>query len=339
MAARTASAASAATAGGPRLSAVSTVRSTAQAIRLIESAREPGDLFGAADARRVYRRLAQLTHPDACPGDARAAAAFAKLARLWQQHQTRIGPGILAARGDLANLYQTSRGLLKIARDPADNDLIDREARALAQLRRAAEPRFAPYFPELVEIRRVHDPRTGAERRGNVITRLAGFGSLAEVRAAFPGGVDPRDAAWMWRRLLAALGAAHRAGVVHGAVLDEHVMIQPDEHGVVLVDWCYSAPPGSPLTAVVARHRDRYPAEILARGPAGPDTDIWLATACMTGLVGGLMPAPMAAFARGCMLASPRRRPDDAWALLAEFDELLGRLYGPRKFRPFAIPA
>jgi hypothetical protein len=25
--------------------------------------------------------------------------------------------------------------------------------------------------------------------------------------------------------------------------------------------------------------------------------------------------------------------------LLAEFDELLGRLYGPRTFRPFAMPA
>jgi hypothetical protein len=315
------------------------VQTAAQAIQLIEAAYGPGDLFGSADASRRYRRMARLTHPDACPGDPRAAAAFAKLAGLWQEYQSDARRGVLVARGDLANLYQTARGLLKITRDPADNDLIDREARALAQLRRAAEPRHAPYFPQLAEIRRIRDPRTGAERRGNVITRLDGFRSLAELRAAFPGGVDPRDAAWMWRRLLVALGAAHRAGVVHGAVLDEHVMIHPAEHGLVLVDWCYSAPPGLPLTAVVARHRDRYPPEILGRGPAGPDTDIWLATLCMTGLVGGLMPAPLAAFARGCVLVSPRRRPDDAWALLAELDELLGRLYGPRKFRPFAIPA
>ena len=56
------------------------------------------------------------------------------------------------------------------------------------------------------------------------------------------GGVDPRDAAWMWRRLLVALGFAHRAGVLHGAVLPEHVLIHPGEHGLVLVDWCYSVP-------------------------------------------------------------------------------------------------
>ena len=55
--------------------------------------------------------------------------------------------------------------------------------------------------------------------------------------------------------------------------------------------------------------------------------------------MGPRLPAPIAAFARGCAPASPRHRPDDAWRLLGELDELLGRLYGQRKFRPFAIPA
>jgi hypothetical protein len=117
------------------------------------------------------------------------------------------------------------------------------------------------------------------------------------------------------------------------------VLIHPAEHGLVLVDWCYSGRPGDPLPAVVASYRDRYPPEILAGQPAGPDTDIWLATACITRLMGNRVPPPLAAFARGCVLASPRRRPQDAWQLLGELDGLLGRLYGPRKFRPFAIPA
>jgi hypothetical protein len=59
----------------------------------------------------------------------------------------------------------------------------------------------------------------------------------------------------------------------------------------------------------------------------------------MAELIGGRAPAGIAAFARGCLLASPGRRPQDAWRLLAEFDELLERLYGPRTFRPFAMPA
>ncbi len=328
----------------------------AEAIALIEAAVSPGDLFGpdaigpdaiGSEAAHCYRRLARLTHPDARPGDARAAAAFARLAALWQRHQCAGGPppgqqadrDPLVARGDLANLYRTGRGLLKVARDPADNDLIDREAESLAGIARHSQGRFRAYFPRLAGTRRVLDPGTGAERHGNLIEELDGFGSLARVRAAFPGGVDPRDAAWMWRRLLVAVGAAHRAGAIHAAVLPEHVLIHPAEHGLVLVDWCYSGRPGGRLPAVVARYRDRYPPEVLAGGPAGPDTDIWLATSCMTELTGGRLPGPLAAFARGCMLASTRRRPQDAWQLLTELDELLGRLYGPRKFRPFAIPA
>jgi hypothetical protein len=69
-------------------------------------------------------------------------------------------------------------------------------------------------------VRTQFDEQLG-RRHANLIGRLTGFHSLAEVRAAFPAGIDPQDAAWMWRRLLVAVGAAHRAGVIHGAVLPE----------------------------------------------------------------------------------------------------------------------
>src|SRR6185437_2541482 len=309
---------------------------SAEAIALIEAASEPGDLF-TGDAARYYRRLAQLTHPDACPGDRRAASAFAKLAELWKRHSEH-GPVI--AKGDIANLYQGRYGVLKLVRDPADNDLMRCEATALAHLATRVDTRQRAFFPRLVQARRQRDPRSGAERQANVLDQFDGFRTLAQVRSAFPDGVDPKDAAWMWRRLLVAVGAAHRAGVIHGAVLPEHVMIHPAEHGLVLVDWCYSSTGVvGRLPAIVARYRDWYPGEVLAGHLAGPDVDIWLATRCMTDLIAGLMPAPMASFAAGCTLANPRRRPADAWALLTEFDELLDRLYGPRTFRPFAMPA
>ena len=243
-------------------------------------------------------------------------------------------------RGDIANLYQVRGGLLKMARDPADNDLMRREATALTRLQDAVDPALLAYFPPLVATGQRDDARSGIRRHVNLIGTFSGFRSLADVRAAFPAGVDPRDAAWMWRRLLVAIGAAHRAGVIHGAVLPEHVLIHPAEHGLVLVDWCYSASgPAGRVRAIVRRYQRWYPPEVLAGDPAGPDLDIWLATRCMAELIGGRAPGRMAAFARGCLLASPGRRPQDAWRLLAEFDELLERLYGPRRFRPFAMPA
>ena len=216
----------------------------------------------------------------------------------------RCPPGALFARGDLANLFKVSNGLLKLARNPADNDLMDREAAAMRTLARRVPARLAAYFPRFLEAQRVDDPRTGAERRGNLIGALDGFISLAEVRRRFAGGVDPRDAAWMWRRLLVALGAAHRAGVdprrrASRARADPSGRARARAGRLVLLGSA-----GAPLPAIVGRYRDWYPPEVLSRQHVRARTDIWLATSCMTGLIGDRLPAPLGAFARGCLLAS-----------------------------------
>ncbi|WP_329257508.1 molecular chaperone DnaJ [Actinoallomurus sp. NBC_01490] len=319
----------------------------AEAVRLIETARTPADLFGA-DGPRAYRRLVRLVHPDA--GGPRAA--FDRLTALWRAYgpvtvRTRRATYTLGAdpvRGDLANLYDAGDAMVKIPRGPGVNDLLEREAVALRQLPEDGDGRFLPYVPRLLESFRHRDEATGTERRVNAIARLDGFHPLTDVRAAHPGGVDPRDVAWMWRRLLVGLGFAHRAGVLHGAVLPEHVLIHPEEHGLVLVDWCYAVPGCHPdrsgrVPAMVPRRAGWYPPEVPARETACQGTDIFMATRCMTYLMADRAPRALRAFARGCLLPAPHRRPQDAWRLLTELDELLERLYGPRRFRPFHLPA
>ncbi len=212
-----------------------------------------------------------------------------------------------------------------------------------------AHPALPANRPRPTGSERQRDPASGAVRHASILDRLDGFVSLADIRRAYPDGLDPRDAAWIWRRLLVALGFAHRAGVIHGAVLPPHVMIHPAEHGLVLIDWCYSVRARSDrIPAIVARYRDWYPPEVLARQALGPATDIYLAARCLTDLMGGPagpgstkspVPRRLAAFADGCALPQPSRRPQDAWRLLGELDDLLERLYGRHRFRPFAMPA
>ena len=276
-------------------------------------------------------------------------------------------------RDDRAGDRAAPDGLvLKIARSADDDDLVAREAAALRRMARLGDPRYAAYLPRLLDTARLREPGlAGPARRVNVLARLDGFVTLAQVRAAYPDGLDPRDAAWMWRRLLVAVGHAHRAGVAHGAVLPGHVLIHPGEHGLVLVDWCYSAIPDPAQDAVVGPHRgaggvpirgpadpsrripaiveayaDWYPPEVARREPPGAATDVALATRCASYLLGdpdpnrlgAAVPAPIRRFLGGCLLPAPSMRPDDAWRLLDELDDLLGRLYGPRRFRPFAMP-
>ena len=311
-----------------------------EAITLVERATAE-ELFGGVDPAHTYRKLARLTHPDAA--GPRGTKAFARLSELWRdQGAIRSGSGVYSTavldfQGDLANLYRVSTGHLKLVRDPSCNDLMAREAAALRRLAARGDPRYLPYVPRIVDSFRHKDGTT--VRRGNVIATTAkSLRSLADVALNRPRGLDPRDAAWMWRRLLVALGLAHRAGVIHGAVLPEHVLIEPDDHGVVLVDWCYSASaPDERIAAIVPRYRYHYPTEVLNRGTPGPYTDLAMAARLMADLMGDRAPQPLRRFADGCRLAAPRQRPDDAWKLLGELDELLHRLYGPRKFRPFTL--
>ncbi|GAA2908584.1 hypothetical protein GCM10010517_75020 [Streptosporangium fragile] len=333
---------------------------TTEAIALVTAARTPEDLFGGDCPQRAYRRLARLLHPDLAPG-AEAAAAFARLATLWAARgrapengrdpgngrasgsgrapetviTTRRGTyrvGGVFRRGASAVLYESGADtLLKIPRSHADNDLMRREADALTTIARDGDPLLLPYVPRLVESFRHRS--AGVERQANVISRVPdGFLSLAEISRRRPV-LDPRDAAWIWRRLLVAIGVAHRVGVVHGAVFGHHVLVHPIDHGLVLVDWSQSVPAGTPITALVARHRDDYPPEVLARKPATPATDIRLATRCVAALMGERVPGPIRHFVRGSLLGPP----DDAWRLLAELDELLDDLYGPRKYRPLHL--
>jgi hypothetical protein len=87
------------------------------------------------------------------------------------------------------------------------------------------------------------------------------------------------------------------------------------------------------------RYRDGYAPEIAARSRPTPGSDISLATRCMVAVMGDHAPAPLVQFARGCWLPAPAARPQDTWQLLAELDNVLGHIYGPRRFRPFALPA
>ncbi len=175
----------------------------------------------------------------------------------------------------------------------------------------------------------------------NVFEHRPGFYTLEEVRRRYPAGLDARHLAWVFKRLLTVLGFAHACDLVHGAVLPPHAMIHAENHGLQLVDWIHTAPIGGTLDIVPAAYREWYPREALNYEPAGPPTDIYLAAKCMIYLAGGdpvaerwpsAVPRPMRQFMETCLYRASRMRPKDAWKLHDEFDELLGRLFGPPKY-------
>ncbi|MFC3891536.1 adenylate cyclase [Lentzea rhizosphaerae] len=328
---------------------------TAEALELVERAASAEALFGprttdparSRQARRLYHALASVLHPDVVgPHDTRAHAASAELTRLHHEWvhgavvELRTKTGVYRigepfAVGSIANLYEADGPhVVKVVRDPALNPLLHGEWLALRALESFTDRNqwLRPFYPRLLDT-------SGAVAKGSraftvLEPLLDGFVTLADVRRAFPDGLDGRDYAWMHRRLLKALAGAHQIGLVHGAVTAENVMVHPEQHGIVLAGWSFAVEEGQRLLAT--SRTISYPPEVVAQQPVTAATDVHMAHTLMLDLLGD-GEHRQRAFARGCLQEHQERRPDVV-DLIEEYDDLLEDLYGARRFRPFALP-
>ena len=315
----------------------------------ILAARRIDDLFHVSGSNdKAFRRLLRYVHPDV-NSDPRASDAFDKLQKLWDSRNnapkraktltSRLHEYTLedvAFKTDVATVYNATwdaghaEGWLKITRSPSNADLARAEVVALKKLREAPDD-FKMYHPDLLDAFRHRDPSTGKERSVVVTDKLEGFYTLREVKEAYPHGLDGRDAAWMLRRLFVAMGTAHDLELVHGSVTLNTVMIHPGMHGLVLTDWSKSVKFHEKLKATDA---DYYKwVRSTDKDDATHRHDIRFAAKTMLKLVPSKH-TQLRAFLNGCTVSTV----PTAAELLAEFDELLERLYGKRSFHPFTMP-
>ena len=215
------------------------------------------------------------------------------------------------------------------------------EAVVLAVLNEDIDPRFQPYLPTFHGTTMTPDLDTV-----NIFTAPEGFYTLHEVMERYPDGLDPRDMAWMYRRILVALGFAHQAGYVNASVIPSAVLIHPEKHGLIIFDWVYGAPDGGDPLGVESNYEDYYPPEIRNGKTLTPASDIYMAAQLAVALVGGTPGTSMfpdglekeyKVHFGGCLKLRQEERIRDAWSALEYFDALLERLYGKRSFRPFTM--
>lgn len=311
----------------------------------------PADLFGPftadragqARVRRTYRRLVQTVHPDLVRQHGlevgRATAATARLNELWEQWckgnpgpaagaTSGTAPGATAANpghGTQAHVVGAHRTYLlktELWRTPRSALFATDRAGDVVVLGRKPEPAplGAERFGRAVRLRRALGDYAGepvdrgvAAGHNWVAYRLPqGMRTLREVRAAYPRGLDGEDWAWMARRILGQVAVLETKGITHGALSLDSVLIQPEEHGVILLDLgeerhgrselADAAGLFAQLLKPTARRELRFAAAVAKAAATPTDT----------------LTAKQAAH---------------------EYDLLLGQLYGPRRFREFWMPA
>lgn len=336
----------------------------------ILEAKNPFEIFGelgGGDSNeqrsalgRVYRPLATEFHPDVNPG---FDDVFDKLTSLRDSAQKAIDAGRYGKVSTIT--FKTSRGLyevgavpafsghssdyfrgdldgdgclVKLVRSPTANSLLTNEATAISKIliteEGATNPEFFPQFLEAFTVR-----SGGKVRKAIAFADKYTLVSLEQVLDRYPAGVDPRDMAWMFRRILIALHIVAPTRVVHGALLPEHILIEPDKHGVVLIDWKHSVSIGQRIRSIPKGRKDWYPKDVRSRKSADQSVDIYMAAKCMVHLMGGEMalPSVLRAFFRGCSQEESIHRPESALSVLQDFDALIERMWGPRRFRPFKM--
>ena len=262
--------------------------------------------------------------------------------------ESPFGPYLLADRigqGDLCNVHRTlwrdCELVLKVPRVASCDNLLEREQDVLRDLHAARNAdHYGKFFPVPVHRFR-HD--------GRLLTSLewrSGFHSAQQIHSRYADGVDGRHMAWMFNRVLEALGHAHRSGWIHGAVLPPHLLFDTGAHGLQLIGWTHATPIHSPLKVASRRYLHWYPPECARRRAATPATDIFLAARCMIWMAGadhrnptsiecldgGIDTWPIASLLRQCLDPVASRRPNDAWALHEQLRELWEAIYGPPKF-------
>ncbi len=262
-------------------------------------------------------------------------------------------------RGDGSDVFLARRDaritemvVLKVVRALSDADLVAREYEILEELHRGdaqGAEHFSRLLPQPVAQGAVKDPH-GTPRAAAVYRWHSGFQhSLTEVREVYSGGVDPRAAVWMWKRLLEVLGFVHRNGYVHGAVLPPHVLLHPRDHGLMMVGWSNAVRFASrrPLPSTSASHRDFYPDAVWRGDAPTPATDLvmgartiaWvLGSEPASGTVPVAVPPPLADLLRRFCDADYREATGDAWRVKELVDAAARESFGPPKFIHFTMP-
>ena len=233
--------------------------------------------------------------------------------------------------------------LLKISRVPGGDKLLDNEKKVVTELlTQAKDDIYRRFLPTLAESFLARD---AIQKRVNVYLYEPDFYTLEEVRVRHPilGG---RHLAWIFKRLLEILGFIHNHGFVHGALLPTHIRINGLNRGLQLMGWIHAAPVGETIKTISVKFKDWYPREVLAKEPASPATDLFMAAQCLNYLAGGdpasgrmsdAVPKPMQRIFRACLLEGSKMRPEKAWNLHEDLVDVLKAIYGSPRYEPLHL--
>jgi len=262
------------------------------------------------------------------------------------------------ANGDISDVYTgqqarwpTELAVVKLLRDPKDINLFDNEWNALQTLHRSNAP-GADTFTMLIPQPILHGNISDGSHKGkriNIYRWMSGFFyTFEEVLQAYPQGINPRASIWIWRRILEVLSFVHNSGMVHGAVLPSHLLVQENEHGILLVGYGSSGNSGEKLRMSSNRFESFYKLSKRLSSTLTPKLDLMMSARCVVAILGGnpetgslpsTIPKRLADIIQQVALSDagdPTR--ENAWAIREELGAIANEVFGAPQFIPIVMP-
>lgn len=349
--------------------------SISSCLAALQSARCPEDIFGAdgSGLKDAYREWAKAVHEDAVPPEQKKIAheAFILLTKWLGLAEDKAlrgtygdnKPTVLAAfktktaaysvhslvlEGDIADIYDGAdvggkKLIVKVCRSPKNNDLMKNEANILAALPAGlSKPEHSSYFPNLIDS---FEAQNGpAKVRVNVFDGMDDHISVQDILKAYPRGINIKDAAWIFNRMLEAAHLAHTQEIIHASITPDRFFVSPSRHTGVLTDFCYSVKCDGVARAYSPAFKDLYPPELFSKKPLDFGADLYMIARIMNLLIGGDgvnvpagTPAAVAGLLRACWLGRAHRN-KSAKQVHASFKEIRTALKWKKEFRPFPWP-
>jgi len=242
--------------------------------------------------------------------------------------------------------------LAKISRDPADNDLLEKEAVNIRQIRNLCRDRheiFLLYMPEVIDSYTLTDKGKDS-RRITLLSELNDYCTLEYVIRKKPQGINPQTIASLVNRLLEILGFAHQYNIVNGAVLPNNILVHPPTNLLVLLDWSAATTANgySHIRLMDSAYEDFYPQDVPERRPARPEIDIYMAAMCGLALSGGNAsdrrmgwdnPKKMKKFLESLVSSDSAPNGLEAWQVRSEFEQVQKRIFSRPAYQPFSLAA
>lgn len=321
------------------------------AIDEVLNARSADELFPRGEDPKAYRKLLRNVHPDRNAGrSADATKATIRLRELYALLGTPASTGatlpVFNVRGtsyaatrewavsDGMRYYEADESIISVTDADAPWAMKGVETITTA-IRDMTDHEKNFFMPEKAHTRVI---QPGGKSLVTVYEPLeTDFLTYGDVLKRLPEGIGPKHLAWMFRRLLVALGSLHETGVSHNSIDQDSVLIHPELHGVVLKDYQFSTQFGERVTAVSKQALGRLsPRFHDVKSVENGGEDLALAARLMEDGF-GRQSVPMW-FSRFFNYVR-RAQPSDAAELLSEFDEILEEHWGKRKFVPFHVPS